>query len=130
MVDGEDTVDWRRLREFADVDLEASFVLSWHVDGETLVIDVDLCLQPQHAFYETPRPAQKACIRAAVIEFPCCDEVRTPEWCGPAGTVVRHLRHGAIRGFVVRDGGHYEISGDFGNVNIRAERPILRLKSA
>lgn len=121
-------VDWRRLREFADVDLEASFVLSWHADAESLVIDVDLCLGPEHAFYEKPRPAEKACIRAAFIEFPYCDEVATADRKGPAAAVAGSLRHGAIRGFVVRDTGHYEISGDFGNVNIRAERPILRLK--
>lgn len=130
MVDGEDTIGWRRLREFADVDLEASFVLSWYIDRESLVIDVDLYLKPEHAFYEEPRPAERACIRAAFIEFPYCDEVATPEEEGPPDTMVRRLRHGAIRGFVVRDDGHYEISGDFGNVNIRAERPILRLKSA
>ena len=64
------TVSWRQLREFADVDLTQSFVLSWHLDGEMLVVDVDLYLEPEHPFYEPPRPAEKACIRPAVVEFP------------------------------------------------------------
>ena len=54
-----DRISWRQLREFADVDLTRSFVLSWHVDADTLVIDVDLCLESQHPFYEKPPPADK-----------------------------------------------------------------------
>ena len=41
------------------VDLAKSFILSWHVEAETLVIDIDLYLEPEHPFYETPRPAEK-----------------------------------------------------------------------
>jgi hypothetical protein len=27
-------ISWRQLREFADVDLTKSFILSWHIEGE------------------------------------------------------------------------------------------------
>ena len=33
------------------------------------IVDVDLLLQPDHPFYERPRPAEKVCIRPALIEF-------------------------------------------------------------
>ena len=67
-----DAVDWRKLREFAGVDLASSFVLTWHFESDTLFVDCDVLLQPEHAFYEKPRPAEKVCIRPAIIEFPFC----------------------------------------------------------
>ncbi len=116
--DGE-KVDWRQLREFAAVDMARSFVLSWRMDGETLLIDVDLFLTKEHPFYEKPRPAEKVCIRPAYIEFRYCDSVSAP---------VESLGHGAIDSLTVQDG-IYEIGGDFGTVRIDAERPLLRLKT-
>jgi hypothetical protein len=124
-----DFVDWRRLHEFADVDLTQSYVISWHVEGEALFVDIDLFLTPQHPFYEKPRPAEKVCIRPAVIEFPHCDSLRVDG--APSGKVVdiaAKIDHGSISGLRRLGSGHYEISGDFGTVDVDAERPILRLK--
>lgn len=131
MSDDAATVSWRQLREFADVDLTRSFVLSWHVEGEALIIDVDLFLEPEHPFYETPRPAEKVCIRPATIEFAYCDELRSADVTGGEVTeIAGKLGHGAIRDLVVLDDGRYAISGEFGTVSLVAERPLLRLKSA
>lgn len=126
---GSGKISWRQLREFADVDLTKSFVLSWRIEGETLVIDIDLYLEADHPFYEKPRPAEKNCIRPAVIEFPHCEAVRTD--AGDSGEVidiVEELAHGAISDLDVLDDGRYAIRGEFGTVSVIAERPILRLK--
>lgn len=129
MSDEAATVSWRQLREFADVDLAQSFVLSWHVEGETLVIDIDLFLEPEHPFYEKPRPAEKVCIRPAYIEFPYCDELQSSEVEGrEVAEITGQLGHGSISDLVVLDDGRYAISGEFGTVSLVAERPILRLK--
>jgi hypothetical protein len=129
MSDEATTVSWRHLREFADVNLTRSFVLSWHVEGEMLVVDIDLFLEPDHPFYESPRPAEKACIRPAFIEFPYCDELRsTQAGSGEVAEISGKLGLGAISDLVVLDDGRYAISGEFGTVYIVAERPILRLK--
>ncbi len=131
MSDDAATVSWRQLREFADVDLTRSFVLSWHVEGETLIIDIDLFLEPEHPFYETPRPAEKVCIRPATIEFAYCDELQsTAVTDGEVTEIAGKLGHGAISDLVVLDDGRYAISGEFGTVSLVAERPLLRLKSA
>ena len=124
-------VGWRQLREFADVDLERSYVLSWHTEGDTLVIDVDLYLEPAHPFFEPPRPAEKACIRPAVIEFPHCEDIGlTRGGITQAVELVSKIGLGGITDLrVVRDH-HYAISGEFGTVSLEAERPILRLKGA
>lgn len=122
-------IGWQQLREFADVDLMKSFVLSWHTAGETLVIDIDLYLEAEHPFYEKPRPAEKVCIRPACIEFPYCEELRADAVDGlKVIEIAEKLPHGAISDLCVLDDGRYAISGEFGTVSINAERPILRLK--
>lgn len=118
MTAGNKAVGWRQLREFAGVDVSKSFVLSWRMEGETLLIDVDLHLLPEHPFYEKPRPAEKVCIRPAIIEFRYCDSVSTD---------IEKLGHGAIAELTAMDG-IYTIKGEFGAITIDAERPLLRLK--
>jgi hypothetical protein len=124
-------VGWRQLREFAGVDLERSYVLSWHAEGDSLVIDVDLYLEPEHPFFEPPRPAEKACIRAAAIEFPHCEDVRlTREGVMQDIELSDKIGMGGIVDLRVVQDHHYAISGEFGTVSLVAERPILRLKGA
>ena len=121
-------IDWRQLREFADVDLERSFVLSWKFEAGTLLVDIDLLLLSEHAFYEAPRPAEKVCIRPAFIEFPFCIAAGPPGTGGDVAASIAGLGGGAIRGLTLIAEGNYEILGDFGAVHIESERPLLRLK--
>ena len=131
MNDGTGTVSWRQLREFADVDLTKSFVLSWHVEADALVIDIDLYLEADHPFYEKPRPAEKVCIRPAFIEFPFCDELQMDgEGGGDVIEIAGNIGHGAITDLCVLEDGRYAISGEFGTVSVNAERPILRLRGS
>lgn len=125
-----DTTDWTALREFSGVDLTASFVISWTMQSTSLLIDVDLCLCPGHAFYERPRPAEKACFRPAFIEFPACTRAaKSGDAASDAGTSIRALDIGRIDGFRRTGEGCYEITGTFGTVDILSERPMVRLKS-
>ncbi len=130
MADSSEYIGWRKLREFADVDLTKSFILSWHVEVETLMIDVDLYLEPGHPFYEKPRPKEKVCIRSAIIEFPFCVAIKPDRGSteGKLEAIVVNLEIGAIEGLRRFSDGPYEIRGDFGTVKIDAERPILRLR--
>ena len=121
--------DWRDLREFRQVDFEASYVLGWKLWGKMLAVDLDLRLEPGHAFYEPPRPAEKVCIRPAVLEFPDCDSIALKDE-GPSidtGALVAALGLGQIAGLVVYDDGVYELSGKFGTVVIHSGRLVLRL---
>ncbi|HSN51820.1 MAG TPA: hypothetical protein VLS87_04775 [Woeseiaceae bacterium] len=125
-----ETIDWRRLREFAGVDLTGSFVLTWYLEADTLFIDSDILLLPTHPFYEKPRPAEKVCIRPAILEFPFCTGVSVDGSTGGSDirAFVSRLGHGAISGMQRYDDGRYELQGEFGTVTIEAERPVLRLK--
>lgn len=121
-------IDWRQLREFAGVDLAQSFILSWSVRAGTLLIDIDLFLCPKHPFYERPRPAEKVCIRPARIEFRNCESlVHGNEADGGVADVAAGIPPGAVADLQIVAEGHYELRGEFGNVSIRAERPVLRL---
>ncbi len=125
-----ETVDWRRLREFAGVDLSSSFVLSWYFESDTLFIDCDVLLLPDHPFYEKPRPAEKVCIRPAIIEFPFCESVAVDgsRSGDDLRSFVSDIGHGAITGMQRCADGRYELYGEFGTVSIEAERPVMRLK--
>ena len=130
-VDTTGPTDWRQLREFLAVDLDKSFILSWHVESEALLIDVDLHLAPEHPFYEAPRPAEKVCIRPAIIEFSFCESLQTDSSSFDSiGGAAESLGHGEITGLQRHEDGRYEINGAFGAVFIVAERPLLRLKGA
>lgn len=130
MTETENATEWTQLREFADVDLTQSYVLSWHVDADTLYVDIDVFLMPEHPFYEKPRPAEKVCIRPGCIEFPVCEALGSD---GGNGTelvdTAGKLGNGAITGLRRLADARYEITGEFGTVFVEAERPLLRLKS-
>jgi hypothetical protein len=130
MTETNGSTDWRVLREFAAVDLTRSFIVFWEVESGTLLIDIDLFLTPEHPFFEKPRPAQKGCIRPAVIEFPFCDRIESEIVAANTepSAAAGKLGHGAIAGLRRLADGQYEISGVFGVVRIDAERPIMRLK--
>ena len=122
-------VDWRKLREFAAVELNNSFILSWKFESGTLLIDIDARLSPAHPFYEKPRPAEKVCIRPAIIEFPCCDALAIDGRASSSiAEAAKGLGHGAVQGLQIHEDGRYEITGKFGTVMVTADRPILRLK--
>lgn len=124
----DDTTDWRELREFKAVDLTQSYVLAWQVESGSLLIDVDLYLCPNHAFYEEPRPAEKACYRPAFIDFPHCESATDSATGRHLADSVTMLQSGKIHSLKRTGEGRYEISGHFGTVSIRAERPMVRLK--
>ena len=128
MSEKRDGADWQQLREFADVDLTRSFILSWHIESGILFIDIDLFLTPGHPFYEKPRPAEKFCIRPACIEFPYCEGLQldgTED--AEAIDIAGNLGGGAISGLRRLSDARYEISGEFGTVLVDAERLLLKL---
>lgn len=131
MTDSDNTIGWRKLREFADVDLTKSFVLSWHAGAGTVSIDVDLYLEADHPFYEKPRPAERVCIRPAIIEFRCCESaaLNGKRSAGSLAEFVASLDVGIIQDLRRINEGPYEIHGGFGVVKVDSERPVLRLRS-
>lgn len=131
MSESDNVIASQRLSEFAGVDFSRSYVLSWNFESDTLIVDIDLCLSPEHPFYEKPRPAEKACIRPTSVEFPCCDGLST-EFAtdGEPVDIAGNLGHGAITNLRRLTEHRYEISGEFGTVFVDAEQPLLKFKGS
>lgn len=125
-----DFADWTEWREFKDVDLNQSFVLSWELTNGSLRVDVDLFICPNHPFYEPPRPSERACYRPAHIEFTSCTSVSESgvQASDSLADVVGALVGGQIKGLRRVIDGRYQMSGRFGTVDIVAERPMIRLQ--
>jgi len=126
-----DTTPWQELREFASVDLAESFALTWQFTSGELLIDLDLFLCPTHPLYEKPRPSQGACFRPAEIQFPECtalNGVRSDVPDADIANIASAVGSGKISDLQRIGEGLYRLSGEFGDIQISAERPILRLK--
>ena len=125
-----DTTPWQDLHEFALVDLAESFVLSWKYDAGRLLIDVDLFLRPDHPLYEEPRPSESACFRPAKIHFPECTGLLSSQSGATDSDIsgaASAVGPGKILDLKRTSEGRYQISGEFGEFEILAERPILRI---
>lgn len=123
-------INWQQLREFSGTLLDGSFIVEWRFEGETLFVEVDLQLLPEHPFYEKPRPKEKICIRQAVIEFPWVEALLLDggDGNGRIADRVAGLRTGAIQNLWRVNDGPYVIEGAFGEVEIVSGRPILRMR--
>lgn len=111
------------------VGVSDSYVLSWSTEGESLLIDADLLLTPDHPAYEEPRPSEKQCYRPAFIEFPWCTKISTGERAGPAMDMLSALGVGKISSLSAAGDGGWQLTGEFGAVLIVAEAPMVRLKN-
>ncbi len=127
-----DAVSWTEFREFRGIDLEASFLLSATLLGDMLKLELDLVLTPEHALYEKPRPAQKACVRAGIVEFPYLDRLAVDDQAILTETAVSalaSLEPGRISALSVAGEGSYLLSGEFGTVAFESGRPVLHILS-
>lgn len=64
------TRTWREMEEFSHMDLEDSWVTSWRVTEEELVVEVEASLWPGHPEYETPIYGNHTCYKPAQVVFP------------------------------------------------------------
>lgn len=126
----EDTSNWRQLREFRGVNIERSFALSSKLDNGVFRIDVDLYLEKDHPFYERPRPAEKACYRAAFLEFPECTGVSVVNSESGVESPMdgQSISPGKIHDLHRYGDGKYEMGGEFGVISIHSDRPLLKIK--
>lgn len=128
----DDITKWTELQEFRGVDLTSSYVLSWRFDQEVLEIEIDVCLTPRHTHYQSPRPSEGACIVPAILEFPVCERLDVEGRSRSQGAIkglTGAMRHGRIRNLQRVAEGVYRLDGEFGQVDIHAERPLLRLRA-
>ena len=113
--------DWREIPQFAFVDLEDSFVLSWSEAAHSLTFRLEASLRPGHPDYAEPKPNQHTCYKKAEIVF--TNTFRVEGLTSMADVVPAYSADGSVDYGTVdmlerNDDGIWMICGDFGNVRI------------
>jgi hypothetical protein len=111
---------YTELPGLANIVLEESYVLDVRATPGELFVDVDFVLTADHPGYVAPPPSEVECYRRGSIRFRGVESLR---WEGqgrpPARDASGERDYGSIDSLGwERD--HYELSGDFGEIGLRA----------
>lgn len=115
--------------DLAHVYLEDSFVLDITESVGAILFSIEVVLTPQHPNYRSPKSGEQYCYADADLVIDGATDVRWIERTGRAYTDASgETDLGNIDSMVYKDD-HYEIAGDWGQVNIyTAHAPRLVLK--
>ena len=123
-------MDWREIPDFAHVDLEDSFVLSWNEAAHTLTFRLEASLWPGHPSYSVPKPNEHTCYKIAELVFSNTFRV---EGLPSTAEVIPTLDgggsidYGSIDTLQLGDDGIWMICGDFGSVRIHCGSCTFRV---
>ena len=54
---------------FKGIDLNDSFVLSWHQGTNELTFELEASIWPESTYYEKPKPNEHTCYKSAILSF-------------------------------------------------------------
>jgi len=108
-------------KKLTGIQLEDSFVLSWGMDGDSLVFVVELSLWPEHPQYQAPQIDEWTCYQKGKLIF---DNVTSLQGLLPIDNVSPsidangELDYGNINVLEEVNKGEFKIYGDFGEVQV------------
>lgn len=111
---------WREMDLFRGIDLNDSFVLGWHYDGERLVFDLEISVWPESKYYHAPTDGEYTCYRRGALIF---ERVKVVQGLLPIAEAQSSMDtsgevdYGNIDTLVIQPGSA-QITGDFGSVEI------------
>ncbi len=109
------------IKELIGIQLQDSFVLSWGMNRDSLVFDVEFSLWPEHPQYQTPKPNEWTCYQRGKLLFEgvssqqgllSIDNVRS------STDASGELDYGNIDELEEINDGEFRICGDFGVAHI------------
>lgn len=113
-------MDWREIDLFRGIDLNDSFVLGWHYEGDRLIFNLEVSVWPESEYYHAPKEGEYTCYRRGTLIFegvksikgllPMAEARSSTDASGEAD-------YGNIDTLVIRPGSA-QIIGDFGSVEI------------
>lgn len=119
--------EYCELAGFQHVYLEDSYVLGIVETAGGLQFMLDLVLLDNHPRYRAPRSGERYCYQRAVLRFP---DVDRSEWAArtvvPARDQSCEVDYGNIDRMTY-DGARYQVTGDWGSVQLRSAQPLLEL---
>ena len=118
---------------FDCVDLLDSIVVSWSHEDDVLRVDLEVSLLPAHPNAVAPLPGERACFRRGELTFSGITEIRglltqtSGQQDRETGQTVDYDTVHCLR---TNGDGRYYLEGEFGEVNLVAAPPTLRLSES
>ena len=69
-------MNWTELEIFEGIDINDSFVLSWRVNGNELVFEIEASIWPKSIYYEKPIKSEYTCYKPAIIKFSNIQDIK------------------------------------------------------
>ena len=121
-------MDYTEVGWLRGIYLEDSWVLDITARPGVLIIEVEFVLTPDHPAYQPAPPDKQHCYRRGTLQFHAVTDLR---WSGqgrpPARDASGELDYGNIDTMTI-NGEFVKLSGDFGDIELRAESGEVRLR--
>jgi hypothetical protein len=115
--------NYTEIPELAHLYLEDSYVLGIAEGDGAIAFELEAVLTPGHPAYAEPRPGEQHGYVKARLTFADATEIR---WLRRSRQVYRDATGESDLGNIdtcIRDGDHYEITGDWGEVRVFTSAP-------
>jgi hypothetical protein len=118
--------NWSALPAFFGLDLSESYILSWCRLEDSLRIEADLVITPDHPKFKAPPPHERACFSRGAVVFPnvrSIEGLRPMSEVRPAIDALGEKDYGHFDSLVEVTPGTFEVSADFGELTIESGPP-------
>ena len=123
---GESVAGYEEVDGFQGFYFEDSFVLDIWQEPDALRFYVEAVLTPEHPRFGPPKPGEQHCYRRVTVVFPRPTEVHWRRLhFRPAVDAAGELDWGNIDRFEFSENGWYELEGDWGEVCLRSDPPLV-----
>jgi len=123
-------MNWNEMDIFKGIDLNDSFILSWHLSANDLVFEIEASIWPESKYYEKPKKDEYTCYKPAVLEFKNIKEIkglREMSQVTASTDASGEKDYGNIETFKKSNEG-FHLEGDFGSVSISGGEMSFEVK--
>lgn len=109
---------------FDGIDFEKSYVLGVIYDDESLTLELDFNLTPDHPGYTSPQPDQDGCYRAGYVRFADIQDLHIDKArAADGGEIEDYSTIFSVSG----DGARFEFSCGWGEIQVAAKTVRIAL---
>lgn len=115
-------LDWEEMECFKGIDLFDSFVLSWQVTGDSLIILLEASVWPASEHYSEPKSDEYTCYKNFNLEFRGTESIsglKDMSEVTPLEDPDGSKDYGNIE-YLVKYANRFELHGEFGEVSIES----------
>ena len=116
---------------FEHVDLQGSIVLSWRIETDRLIVELEISLMPSHPQYSERMPGERSCFRRGRLVFPKIRSVSglfSMDEVQPSIDATGSPDYDTVYTLKSDDGRLFYFEGEFGEVTLECGAPRLDLE--